>query len=67
VVAGLQIVDTLADLDDHTRAFVTAEHGKPQHRNVAGDDVMVGVAHSCGLEGDLDLAPARVADLDLLD
>ena len=67
VITGPQIVDALADLDDDARAFVTAEHRKAKHRNVAGDDVMVGMTHACRLERHLHLTLAWVADLDLLD
>ncbi len=67
MIAGLQIIDALADLDDDARAFVTAEHRKAEHRNVAGDDVMVGMTHACDLERHFHLTLAWVADLDLLD
>ncbi len=67
VVTGHEVVDALADFDDDTGTFVTAEHRECGHRDIARDDVMVRVAHARDLECDLDLTPARVADLDLLD
>ncbi len=67
MVARREVVDSLADLDDDTGAFVAAEDRERRHRDVAGDDVVIGVAHARHFERDLDLALARVTDLDLLD
>ena len=67
MVTGLEVVDALADFDDDTGALVAAEHRECRHRDVARDDVMVGVTHPRHLECDLDLALAGIADVDLLD
>ena len=44
-----------------------AEYWEAAHRDAAGDQVMVGVAHPRRFHLDLDLVLDRVADLDLLD
>ena len=46
---------------------MSAEHGEAAHRDAAGDQVMVGVAHPRRFHLDLDLVLDGVADLDLLD
>lgn len=67
MVADREVLYSLADLDDHPGALVAAEYREPHHRDTAGDQVMIGMAHSRRFELDLHLVFARVADLDLLD
>ena len=67
VVAGLKALDAWSDLGDDARAFVAAEHGETTHRDAAGDQVVVGVAHPRRFHLDLDLVLDGIADLDLLD
>ena len=45
VVARLDAMDARPDLLDDTGAFVAADHGQ-RHRHVAGEQVLVGVAHA---------------------
>ncbi len=67
VIAGLDVVDTRADLGHDARAFVAAEHREARHRDVAGHQVVVGMAHARGFHLNLDLVLDGVTDLDLLD
>jgi hypothetical protein len=46
---------------------VSAKDREAEHRDAAGDQVVVGVAHAGGFHLDLDLIFCRVTDLDLLD
>ena len=67
VVARRDAVDARADLGDDAGALMSAQYGEAQHRDAAGDQVVVGVAHARRFHLDLDLAWLRVTDLDLLD
>ena len=67
VVAGCDVLDAGADLGDDACALVAAQHREAGHRDVAGDQVVVGVAHARRFHLDLDLVLDGVADLDLLD
>jgi hypothetical protein len=78
VVARRHARDPSADLDDHTCPLVSAEEGeqcRPAEQladlggqaDVAGDDVLVGVAHAGHLPLHEDLADLRRLDLDLSD
>ena len=67
VVAGFEALDAGPDLGDDARALVAAEHREAAHRDAAGDQVVVGVAHPRRFHLDLDLVLDGVADLDLLD
>ena len=67
VVAFGDVLDTGADLGDDARALMPAKHGEAAHRDAAGDQVVVGVAHPRRLHLDLHLVLDGVADLDLLD
>ena len=67
VVAGRDVLHAGADLGDDAGAFVAAEHREARHRDVAGDEVVVGVAHARRFHLDLDLVLDGITDLDLLD
>ena len=66
MVTGSQAGHTGADLLDHTGALVTADDGSG-HRHVAGEQVLVGVAHAGRRQLDEDLALLRRVELDGLD
>jgi hypothetical protein len=66
VVAGLQPRDALADLLDDAGALVAADDGQ-RERQVAGHQVLVGVAHTRRRHLDEDLALLGRVELDLLD
>ncbi len=67
VVAGCDVLDSGADLGDDAGALMTAQHREAAHRDAAGDQVVVGVAHPRRFHLDLHLVLDGVADLDLLD
>ena len=67
VVTGCEVLDTGADLGDDAGALVPAEHRETHHRDAAGHQVVVGVAHPRRFHLDLDLVLDGIADLDLLD
>ena len=67
MIAGREVLDAGADLGDDAGALVAAEHREARHRDAAGDQVVVGVAHARRFHLDLDLVLDGVADLDLLD
>ena len=67
VVAGRDVLDAGPDLGDDARALMTAQHREAAHRDAAGDQVVVGVAHPRRFHLDLHLVLDGVADLDLLD
>jgi hypothetical protein len=69
MIAGLEPVDALADLDDHARTLMTPDHGRRRccAREIAGHDVLVAVAHPGRLELDEHLAVLGRIELDLLD
>ena len=52
---------------DDAGALVAAENRKAAHRDPAGHQVVVGVAHPGRFHLDLDFVLLRVADLDFLD
>ena len=60
VVAHLEALGVGADGGDHAGALVAAAHRVVRDGDVAGGDVVVGVAHPGGGQLDLDLAGARV-------
>ncbi|SHS99654.1 Uncharacterised protein [Mycobacteroides abscessus subsp. abscessus] len=66
MVAFLDGSDTLAHLGHHARALVAGQH-RQLHRGGAGQDVVIGVAHACGVQLDLDLAFGRITERDLFD
>jgi hypothetical protein len=66
VVALLEVGHPGADLGDHARPLVAAEH-RVLDRGAAGDEVLVGVAQARGRQLDGHLTGRRIADLDLLD
>ena len=67
VVAGSDVLDAGADLGDDACALVAAEHREAGHRDVAGHQVVVGMAHARRFHLDLDFVLDGIADLDLLD
>ena len=67
VVADRHAFHTLTDFSDDAGALVSAQHRESKHRDAAGDQVVVGVAHAGGFHLDLDLIFGGVTDLDLLD
>ena len=67
MVADLEVGDAFADLVHDSGALMAAEHREPSHRDAAGHQVVIGVAHPGGFHPDLDLALAGVTDLDLFD
>src|SRR3954453_15682035 len=67
VVAGGNVLDPGPDLGDDARSLVPTQHGEATHRNAAGHQMVVGMAHPRRLHLDLDLVLDGVADLDLLD
>ena len=66
MVALLDAGDVLTDLGDDARALVAAECGQADGGG-SGGQVVVRVAHACGVYPDLHLIVDRVADLDLVD
>jgi hypothetical protein len=66
VVALLDAGDVLANLGDDARALVAAERGQAD-RSGSGGQVVVRVAHACGMHADLHLIVDGLADLDLVD
>ncbi len=66
VVALVKAGDVLADLGDDARALVPTECGQAD-RGGSGGQVVVRVAHACGMHADLHLIVDGVADLDLVD
>ena len=67
VVTHADVLDSFTDLGDDAGALVAAEHGEAEHRDAAGHQMVVGVAHARRFHLDLDLPLLGVADLDLLD
>ena len=67
MVAWGDVLHAGAHLGDDAGALVPTEHRKARHRDAAGDEVMVGVAHARRFHLDLDLVRLRLADLDFLD
>jgi len=66
VVTLLDAGDVPADLGDDARALVAAECGQAD-RSGSGGQVVVRVAHACGMHADLHLIVDGVGDLDLVD
>ncbi len=67
VIAWREVLDSRTDLGHDACALVAAEHRESRHRDAAGDQVVIGVAHPGRLHLDLHLVLDGVADLDLLD
>ena len=67
MVADLQTLDLRAELGDDARTLVPTHDGERRHRGRAGDDVVIGVAHSGRFHANLNFAGYRLTDLDLLD
>lgn len=67
MIARRDVFHARPNFGDDARALVPAEHREARHRDAAGDQVMVGVAHARRFHLDLDLVRLRVADLDVLD
>ena len=67
VVARREVLDARADFGDDAGALVTAEDREAAHRDSAGDQMVVGVAHARRFHLDFDFVFLRVADLDFLD
>src|SRR5262249_44840297 len=67
MVTDREVLDAGPHLGNDPGALVSAQHRKPRHWYVAGDQVVVGVAHAGRFHLDLDFMPLGIADLDLLD
>ena len=66
---GRDVLDAGTDFGDDAGALVTAEHREAGHRDAAGDQVMVGVAHSRRFHLDLDFvldcgSPISISSID---
>ena len=66
MVALCDAGDVLADPGDDARALVAAEC-RQADRGGSGGQVVVRMAHACGVHADLHLIVDGVADLDLVD
>src|SRR5882757_3512410 len=67
MISWSQALDARPDFGNDARALVPAENREAAHRDAAGHQVVVGMAHARRLHLDLDLVLDGVADLDLLD
>lgn len=67
MIADGEILDALADLGDDAGALVTAEHRIARDGEIAGHQMVIGVAQTGRLQLDGHLAVAGIADLDLVD
>ena len=67
MIADGEVFHTRAGFDHDSGTLMPAENGKARHGDTAGDEVVIGVAHTGCFELDLDLVFAWIADLDFLD
>ena len=67
VVARGDVLDSGSDFGDDACALMATQHREAAHRDAAGHQVVVGVAHPRRFHLDLHLVLDGVADLDLLD
>jgi len=67
VIADFEISHARADLFNHPGAFVTVDHRQRKPRQVAGANVVIGVAQSTDGKGDQHLALSGRIEVDLLD
>ena len=67
VVTGFQVPNTGSDFLHDARALVSADDGHRHPCQIAGKDMVIGMAKAGSLEGHQDLAVLRTVEVNLLD